>query len=343
MTEQLAGDDLRWAHDTVVDVSRTFAITIDQLNPPMADWICVGYLLCRTADTIEDTDTLTATEQQALLEQYNAVLAGDASPATFAEAVEPHLPAEPHSDDWALVADATRVLHLYQALEPDVREAMRGPVRELVSGMQTFVSRYADVGGIRIESLAELEQYSWYVAGTVGKLITNILAADATPTQQSQMRANAESFALLLQLVNVAKDVGADYQEENNVYLPQDWLTDAGVDPESLLAPEHRDAVGEVILRLADHAATYIDDAREYLLAMPETRGNTLAAWAIPQLLAVGTLRELREEPQAALAAEAKVSRAEVYALLQRFEAGVSRDELAALQQLIADRPLHQA
>ena len=341
MTEQLAGDDLRWAHDTVVDVSRTFAITIEQLEPPMADWICVGYLLCRTADTIEDTDALSAAEQQALLEQYNAVLAGEAPPAAFAEAVEPHLPEEPRSDDWALVAEATRVLHLYQRLEPDIQDAMREPVRELVDGMQTFVGRYADVGGIRIESLAELERYSWYVAGTVGKLITNILAADATATQQSQMRDNAESFALLLQLVNVAKDVGADYREENNVYLPQEWLTEAGVDTEQLLAQEHRDAVGEVILRLADHAATYADDAHEYLLAMPETRGNTLAAWAIPQLLAVGTLRELRDDPKAALTAEAKVSRAEVYALLQRFETGVERDELEGLRQRIADRPLH--
>lgn len=343
MTEQLAGDDLRWAHDTVVDVSRTFAITIEQLEPPMADWICVGYLLCRTADTIEDTDTLTATEQQELLAQYNAVIAGDEPPSAFAEAVDPHLPEKPRSDDWALVADATRVLHLYQALDPEVQEAMRGPVRELVSGMETFVGRYAEVGGIRIESLAELERYSWYVAGTVGKLITNILAADATTTQESQMRTNAESFALLLQLVNVAKDVGADYQEENNVYLPQEWLADAGVDSDSVLAPEHRDAVGNVILRLANHAATYVEDAHQYLLAMPETRGNTLAAWAIPQLLAVGTLRVLQEEPTAALTADAKVSRAEVYALLQRFEAGVSREDLKDLQQVIADRPLHRA
>lgn len=343
MTEQLAGDDLRWAHDTVVDVSRTFAITIEQLDPPMADWICIGYLLCRTADTIEDTDTLSASEQEALLEQYNAVVAGDEPPEAFAAAVEPHLPEPPRSDDWALVANATRVLDLYHALEPEVKEAMREPVMELVAGMQTFVSRYADVGGIRIESLAELERYSWYVAGTVGKLITNILASDATPTQQSQMRENAESFALLLQLVNVAKDVGADYRDENNVYLPQEWLSEAGVEADSVTDPQYRDAVASVILRLTDHAAAYVDDAHEYLLAMPETRGNTLGAWAIPQLLAVGTLRELREDPAAALQAEAKVSRAEVYALLQRFEDGVSRDELDRLRQLIAEQPLHLA
>jgi len=31
---------------------------------------------------------------------------------------------------------------------------------------------------------------------------------------------NARSFALLLQLVNIAKDVESDYHDENNVYLP---------------------------------------------------------------------------------------------------------------------------
>lgn len=343
MTEQLAGDDLRWAHDTVVDVSRTFAITIDQLDPPMADWICVGYLLCRTADTIEDTDTLTAAQQQTLLEKYNAVIEGEEPARSFTEAVEPYLPEQPRSDDWALVAEATRVLRLYKDLDEEVQAAMQPPVSELVTGMQTFVGRYADVGGIRIESLTELEQYSWYVAGTVGELITNILAADATETQQTQMRENAESFALLLQLVNVAKDVGADYREENNIYLPRKWLTEAGVEPESLTDPESREAVASVIKRLADHAETYVEDAHEYLLAMPETRGNTLAAWAIPQLLAVGTLRELQANPEAALSAEAKVSRPEVYTLLQRFESGVSREELKQLQQTIAEQPLHLA
>ncbi len=96
---------------------------------------------------------------------------------------------------------------------------MRKPVRELVDGMAMFTDRYADEGGLRLQTLDELEEYCWYAAGTVGTLITGLVARGPLPSVP-RMRANARSFALLLQLVNIAKDVDSDYHEENNVYLP---------------------------------------------------------------------------------------------------------------------------
>ena len=46
------------------EVSRTFALTIPQLPPPL--YIAVGnaYLLCRIADTIEDEPKLTPEQKQ---------------------------------------------------------------------------------------------------------------------------------------------------------------------------------------------------------------------------------------------------------------------------------------
>ncbi|MFC6757692.1 squalene/phytoene synthase family protein [Halomicroarcula sp. GCM10025894] len=47
-------EDIEWCYDAVHRVSRTFSLTISELDEPMARDICVGYLLCRVADTIED-------------------------------------------------------------------------------------------------------------------------------------------------------------------------------------------------------------------------------------------------------------------------------------------------
>ena len=35
-------------------VSRTFALTIPMLGNPLADWVGLAYLVCRTLDTVED-------------------------------------------------------------------------------------------------------------------------------------------------------------------------------------------------------------------------------------------------------------------------------------------------
>jgi len=336
--------DLDWCHEAVQGVSRTFAITIDLLEAPMADAIGVGYLLCRVADTIEDAGHIPPDEQAALLRQYARVLDPDDATevSEFRVAVDEWIP-EDGGDDWDVVDHAPRVVATFESQPESVRDAARPPVRELVGGMATFVDEHSDSGGLRIGTVDELEEYCYYVAGTVGELVTNLVARDADASRTGRMRETAESFALLLQLVNVAKDVYTDYHDENNVYLPASWLRAHGVPQDEVCDPEHATDVTAVVARTAEHAQGYADDALAYLEAMPETRGNRLVAWAIPFLLAVGTLREVRQRPGDALRREGiKVEREEVGALLATFSDGIERDALADLRATIAETPFHR-
>ncbi len=342
-------EDLAWCFDAVSDVSRTFAITIDVLDEPMASRICVGYLLCRVADTVEDAGHIPPTIQQALLEEYNDAIAreadSDVTVHEFSEDVAEWIPEDPgeDEDDWAVVANAPRIVRTFENLPGEDREAIREPVRELVGGMATFVDRHAETGGLRIETADELEEYCWYAAGTVGELITNLITRGTDPRQTEVLQKNARSFALLLQLVNVAKDVTDDYHEENNVYLPANWLREQGVEQEAVCEADNVREVTTVIERVTDQAAGYLDDALVYLEALPEHRGNTLAAWAIPYLLAVGTIRELRERPVDVLKqGGVKVPKPEVLTLIAQFDGGVDKSTLAELRQQMERQPLHQ-
>ena len=309
----------------------------------MSRYICVGYLICRIADTIEDAGHVDPAVQTELLAEYERVLRGEARPEAFVAAVDPWIP-DDGGDDWAVVARTPRVLRAFRTFDEDARTAVGDPVRELVAGLRTFTDRYADEGGLRLQTVDELEEYCWYAAGTVGTLVTQLLTPGTAPGRTEQLRANARSFALLLQLVNVAKDVRRDYVEENNVYLPAEWLADAGVTVDDLTDPENADAVANVVLRVVDRAESYLDGAQRYLEAVPEHRGNTLSAWAIPYLLAVGTLRELRGRPADVIReGNVKVSRAEVHAVIQEFEKRqVSGEDVGTLRDEIAAGPLHE-
>jgi farnesyl-diphosphate farnesyltransferase len=334
----------RWCHDALQGTSRTFALTVEALEEPMATEVCVSYLLCRVADTIEDAGHIPAVVQADLLSTYDRALATDDDTGirAFDTAVEPWLPAD-LDDDWTVVANADRVVRAFADLDATAKTAVRGPIRELVGGMAMFVERHAHTSGIRIQSLDELEEYCWYVAGTVGTLITNLLAREATPKHVSRLRENDRAFGLLLQLVNVAKDVADDYHEENNVYLPTTWLREHNVRPEGVCDPENTAAVASVVKRVADHATGYLDGARTYLEATPETSGNTLAAWTVPYLLAVGTLRELDDRPEDVVReGGVKVSHAEVFAIVEQFSNGVDRAALPRLTAEVAENPFHQ-
>jgi farnesyl-diphosphate farnesyltransferase len=214
----------------------------------------------------------------------------------------------------------------------------------MIDGMAMFVERYADEGGLRIRDREELETYCYYAAGTVGTLITNLLArGDPDERRVRTMRNTAEEFGLLLQLVNVSKDVYDDYSEENNVYLPAEWLEAEGVPQEAVVDPEHRDGSARVVSRTADLARSCLDEAQAYLEAMPLRQGNTLSAWLVPYVLAVGTLRELDERPEDALTdAGVKVSRQEVFAVLEA-ASSASRDTVSEFREVVSRTPFHRA
>jgi farnesyl-diphosphate farnesyltransferase len=339
---------LDWCHDAVQDVSRTFAITVDVLAEPMASYICVGYLLCRVPDTVEDAAHIPPAEQAALLESYGRVLDADADTdaGDFLDRVEEWLPAaEDRSADWEVVAETGRVLRAFEAHPEPAREAMRGPSREMVRGMADFVDRYADEGGLRLHTREELREYCHYAAGTVGELVTNLVCRESVPDETERtLRANAESFGQLLQHVNVAKDVHDDLREENNVYLPAELLDAHDVPQSAVLAPDHRDGAAAVVRDVVDIARGFVDDAQAYLEALPERDGNRVAAWSIPFLLAVGTLRELEERPRDALTeGSVKVSRAEVRTVIAAAVDQGAEIDLEALRRTVAERPLDRA
>jgi farnesyl-diphosphate farnesyltransferase len=339
--------DLTWCHEAVQDVSRTFALTVDVLDEPMSSYICLGYLLCRVADTVEDASHIPPAEQAELLRQYDAALdpEDDTDIDAFAENVTEWLPEEAEREaDWEVVESAPRIVRTFEALPEDVRAAITPPVREMVTGMGDFVERYADDGGLRITDRRELEEYCYYAAGTVGNLITNLVTrGDIDPARERTLYETAEEFGLLLQLVNVSKDVYDDYEHENNVYLPDEWLDEEGVNQDDVLDPTEQQGVASVVRRTTDLARTYVDDAQTYLQHVPLRDGNTLEAWAVPFLLAVGTLRELQEHPEDAITgAGVKVSREEVFAVVSAMSAR-GRESLPALRERIATEPFHRA
>jgi farnesyl-diphosphate farnesyltransferase len=337
--------DRAWTFDAVESVSRTFALSIDLLEEPVSSWVCTGYLLCRIADTVEDDPAIPPRVRADILDTYDAVLDSSAEtdvPA-FLEAVEPVRP-EDGGADWRVVDQTDRAFRVFESFPAEVEGAMRPVVREMAGGMAGFLRRYAEEGGLRLRTVDELEDYCWYVAGTVGEMFTNLLGCYGTdgPTPDPE---DARAFALLLQLVNIAKDVRVDYETENNVYLPAEWLAEEGLDHGAVGDPDRTEGVARVVSRLVDHAAAYAPGARRYLGCLPEGQASLLEAMGMPYLLALGTVRELRGRSREAVerTRTVKLSRAEVEALLAEVEDGVTQADLTRLAERVRAAPYHRS
>ncbi len=195
--------NIAWCHEAVQGVSRTFALTVDILEEPMSSQICLGYLLCRVADTIEDAGHISPESQVDLLQTFDAALdpSSNGTMKEFRAAVDSWLP--PSADrnaDWSVVAQLPTLWATFTNQPESVQTAVVPLVREMVNGMSMFVERYADTGGLRINDRSELEQYCYYAAGTVGRLITNLLTRGSVSQKRPRkLYDTADEFGLLLQ------------------------------------------------------------------------------------------------------------------------------------------------
>jgi phytoene synthase len=91
-----------------------------------------------------------------------------------------------------------------------------------------------DATGRRYASLSEVRDYSARVASAVGAMMCLLMGV-----RQADALARACDLGVAMQLTNIARDVGEDARA-GRLYLPLDWLTEAGLEAEEFLA--QRDA-----------------------------------------------------------------------------------------------------
>lgn len=287
-------DDRAYCRGILSAVSRTFALTIRLLPPGLEYPVTVAYLLCRIADTIEDTTRLAVPEKRRLLAHFRSCLeehGGDATPIITAFAG-----ASGVAEDFAQHAD--QVLREFRRLPPAQRAAVRPWVQEMCDGMAQFAGTGA------LGSLEDLDRYCYYVAGTVGHLLTELFRLyDGRMTVQRYQALDglATSFGLGLQLTNIIKDV-ADDRRRGQSFIPR------GLDGES---------AHDVLQRLVEKAKRHLRDALDYSTTLPR-RAYRIRLFCLSSLyFAVRTLSLADRNPRL-LGSEGqlKITRGAVYRTL---------------------------
>jgi degradative hydroxymethylglutaryl-CoA reductase len=344
----LASDeDKRFCETILPAVSRTFALSIQALPPELKDAIGVAYLLCRVVDTVEDDRRLPPAIRGPLFDAFDAALEraaeGDASLSATFERLSSEAGLGPKPYERELCDHAGASFRTFASLLPAQRAAIYPSVREMSKGMRSYSERADAEGGLRLRNTADLEKYCYFVAGTVGELLTALfsLAFPVTDAVKKELEARAVSFGLGLQLVNILKDVAED-AERGDCFLPKEEADALGLSLSELLAPTER-AKGLALLRqLSMRARFHLDRAEEYTLAWPRAAAPVRLFCAVPLALALATLREVELGDDALRVGRAPtVSRALVMRVFEdalTASAAVEEGEADALLRTLFDR-----
>jgi farnesyl-diphosphate farnesyltransferase len=300
------------------EVSRTFALNIPLLPAPLDLAVTVAYLLCRIADTLEDESVASAADRRPLMDEFARLCAlpSDWAPAaerfalTAVAALRPAAPAA----EVRLVRGTSRVLETVSQLPPWVRTHVSRCVREMTTGMAQVLERVERQGpATGLADLNETLTYCYYVAGTVGEMLTRLFAgySPGVAARLPELEPRASAFGRALQLTNIIKDIRED-RERGSCWLPRTLMARHGLTADTLLAHDHRAAALELLDELLAVAHREAETSFEYILLLPsEERGIRLfCLW--PLFFAVLTLRELRGNPEVFSGPAVKISRAAV-------------------------------
>lgn len=140
--------------------------------------------------------------------------------------------------------------------------------QDLIRGLEMDLRM--DRGEWAVETLADLEDYCYCVAGAIGLICIQIFGY-----QNPQTRDYAVNLGAALQMVNVLRDLRADAQH-GRVYLPREDLERFGVTPQQLGAGRWDDAVRRLLRFQAERARGYFAEARRLLAA--QDRRSMIAA-----------------------------------------------------------------
>ena len=136
-----------------------------------------------------------------------------------------------------------------------------GVVAVLIGGMMVFSRRRQGRDAIRcLHSEADLDRYCYFVAGVIGRLLTEAFLTSLptiAPQSRQTLRDSAEAFGAGLQLVNILRDLSADLGR-GVCFVPRTLLDEAGLAPEQLVDPAHSGAVNSALQSLFDKARRHL-------------------------------------------------------------------------------------
>lgn len=289
------------------DVSRSFHLTLWVLPGGVGRPIGLAYLLARATDTIADTALLPVERRLEALDALKRRVLGQRSePVRFDDlaAAQPAVPGGGSPAERVLLERVEEAVAVLSTVGKDDLQRIRDVLRIITEGQELDLRRF-DVGrdasggegSVRaLRTRAELDDYTYRVAGCVGEFWTHVCRAHLFPQHPFEdfdaFLSDGVRFGKGLQLVNILRDLPRDLRQ-GRCYVPEEVLSPLGLKPEDLLDPSNEARFRPLYDRLLDQAREHLAAGWNYTSTLPRNQRRVRLACAWPILIGVRTLARL--------------------------------------------------
>lgn len=318
----------------LASVSRSFYLTLKALPRELREPISLAYLLARTADTIADTAQVPASTRLDCLARFDRLIqgSGENAPDLAALLATQFQPLQTDAAEAELMRRFADGLAWLGTMDERVLIAIRRVLQTIIHGQRLDIERFPTDGAVRsLQTAAELDEYTYLVAGCVGEFwthlcLTELKDAFVEGTDEQSVTEQGTLFGQGLQLVNILRDLGKDARL-GRCYLPQEEWQTLGLTTTELEA--NPAVLRPVWSRWLTQCESHLRSAQQYVCAVKHS--GLRYATALPLLLAWRTLARLRTASDTGLLAGVKVSRLDVASILAQTALHNSPDGIARL------------
>jgi farnesyl-diphosphate farnesyltransferase len=315
-------------------VSRSFGLSIRLLPAVLREPVGLAYLLARITDTIADTSGQPAGQRLALLGSLQHALESPQDHPQLAHALRDFARHVPDRHEQALLHQGQACLEALTQLPKADQAVIRQVLAAITEGQRWDLSALDDPQR-GVQTCAEVDHYTWQVAGSVGEFWTRICALHLhrwhTGSTAELMQWGA-AYGKGLQRLNILRDAGRDLRA-GRCYFPAEELQPLELDSARLCEAARQgdmDTLAQLeplLERWQRDTEAMLHDGLRYSLAL---RGRRLRlASALPCLIGIRTLALLRQAGASALVEHIKLPRRAVHSLLlQLMLGGVSQRQL---------------
>ncbi len=319
-------------------VSRTFALTIPQLPKGLYAPVANAYLLCRIVDTIEDEVSLTPDQKKYFCDLFIEVTRTGKKAQQFSQELAPLLSEQTIPAEHGLIKVTPRVIGITHSFDPEQIAALADCVTTMAEGMPKFQALDLHAG---LKTLADLDDYCYYVAGCVGEMLARLFCHYSPEINQhrDELLKLSVSFGQGLQMTNILKDIWDD-AKRGVCWLPQDIFDETGFDLATLTPETDDENFRKGLEHLISIARDHLQNALTYTLLIPahETGIRNFCLWALG--MAVLTLRKIHDHLDFNDSSQVKITRKSVKATILTTKVTVRSNLMLSLLFNYFSRPL---
>ncbi len=278
---------LRFCRRILKEVSRSFSLTIPMLDTEIKNAVMIVYLQDRLLDNFEDElPDLENDQRKKLMDKVVEIF----NPAHRQEPPEIQEIQE-YSDEF--IDDSLKVLtgnvnllwEAYHGLDSYVKARSFHWLKEMNSGMQKYLEK-------DIKNFSDLDEYCYYVAGTVGGFLSDLIITKFNLTTKNTdiLKENFNEAGLFLQKVNITRDIREDILNRDRIFWP---LQELGLERDQLLNKEYKDKAMLALQKMLENIGKHVPALVEYYNALPDEANGYKRFFAVNNALGLATIDRL--------------------------------------------------